>query len=564
MSVRLWLMEAECWQCSSRIQLSERDVEQLERLLASTPPAPKTQPIERQPSVRSVPVARPSPPLLAKPVVRVEKEPEVLAPPKQHFRRRRKSISIPFDLTSWLERAPSWLISLLLHLMVFLLLAILEGRPSAAPKIVLSVAISPERMEGDIASVAPSQENRFDFPIPMDWDFANLEVQRKLQEAMEMAAELNEESYDRDFQPQSLGTLRQKLSQPFQIENGVAARDVRLRREILEREGGTLLTEAAVARALEWFARYQQADGAWKLDHRAYGSGRGYISSDPAATALALLPFLGAGQTHRSGKYRENVRKGLEYLLALQEEDGDLRGGTDGEAGMYIHGQATIVLCESLAMTRDERLRDPARRAIDFITRAQHSAGGWRYHPGMAGDTSVLGWQVMALQSAKMAGLQVPDKYLAKASRYLDSASAGGGALFAYQPGHPPTANMTAEGLLCRWYLNGRSELTNIDRGLDMLLEQAMPTTESLDFYRLYYATQAFHHRGGDRWRLWNEATSRTLVGTQLSSGKNAGSWEVRGHLADSGGRLYVTALATCTLEVYYRHLPIFAPTPAN
>ena len=48
------------------------------------------------------------------------------------------------------------------------------------------------------------------------------------------------------------------------------------------------------------------------------------------------------------------------------------------------------------------------------------------------------------------------------------------------------------------------------------------------------------------------------LVFTQEQKGPDAGSWDPKGPHAGSGGRLYMTSLAACTLEVYYRHLPIF------
>ena len=49
------------------------------------------------------------------------------------------------------------------------------------------------------------------------------------------------------------------------------------------------------------------------------------------------------------------------------------------------------------------------------------------------------------------------------------------------------------------------------------------------------------------------------LVNSQETRGHLAGSWSPRGdEHAGAGGRIYVTALATCTLEVYYRHLPLF------
>src|SRR5205085_7821882 len=149
--------------------------------------------------------------------------------------------------------------------------------------------------------------------------------------------------------------------------------------------------------------------------------GHGNHESDTGATALALLPFLGAGQTHLHGRYSDTVKGGLAYLLNQQQRDGSLIGQGNGQ--MYAHAISTIVLCEGYALTSDRDLYDPAERAVSFIVRAQHRRGGWRYGPNQPGDTSVIGWQLMALRSAKMAGFAVPEETFESAGRYLDQAS---------------------------------------------------------------------------------------------------------------------------------------------
>src|SRR5262249_11384961 len=116
--------------------------------------------------------------------------------------------------------------------------------------------------------------------------------------------------------------------------------------------------------------------------------GRGIVN-DVAGTAFGLLPFLATGVTHRppgaggEGRYTKQVELGLKWLMSKQNKDGDFTG-----AGMYGHGLATIALCEAYGLTSDPLLKNPAQRAIDYIVKAQHFAGGWRYQPNQAGDTS--------------------------------------------------------------------------------------------------------------------------------------------------------------------------------
>ena len=312
-------------------------------------------------------------------------------------------------------------------------------------------------------------------------------------------------------------------------------------------------------------AEHQNSDGSWSLDrfhHTPSCRGRcrqaGHISSNAAGTALVLLPFLGAGQTHMTGIYQDVVSVGLRWLLSHQKPNGDLRQGRNDDGAMYTHGQATIVLCETYAMTRDERFHEPAQRAVDFIIAAQHSAGGWRYEPKQRGDTSVLGWQLMALHSARAAGLDVPSAALARAGDYLDSVQGPQGSRYRYRPGSPLTAPMTAEGLLCRVYLGWPRNHSGIRLGTQHLLMEHPPDAGSPNFYYWYYATQVMHHVGGPRWDKWNRLMRDVLVTTQETRGHQAGSWQPRGGYASRGGRLYVTSLAVCCLEVYYRHAPVF------
>ena len=334
---------------------------------------------------------------------------------------------------------------------------------------------------------------------------------------------------------------------------------------MVKKEGGTTLTEAAVARGLRWIAQQQKKDGSWSL--------QGGQQNDTAATSLALLPFLGAGQTHMTGRYKDVVASGLRWMVNNQGDDGYLRDARGRPPKMYAHGQGAIVLCEAYAMEGNEELREAAQKAIDFIVKAQHDHGGWRYEPGQAGDTSVVGWQLMALQSARAAGLDVPEETLTLANQFLDRVWDPDGVRYGYQGTRVlnrrtkqqenrvtnVSETMTAEAILCRMFLGWNKESPGIMPGIDWLVENHLPNRGAKNMYYWYYATQAMHHVGGPQFKLWNNKMKDVLVNTQETRGGNAGSWSSSGfRWGSAGGRLYVTALAVCTLEVYYRHLPIF------
>jgi hypothetical protein len=461
---------------------------------------------------------------------------------------------------------PAWLVSLVFHLVVLTLLAMMTGPNNhGAPYITLSLAISHNVREGDTDARLSQDEVRFDLPRPQQEPPPTRRELSTMIEAQEDASRLRIEFDPTNPNLPHLEQVKRLIVSGDKERRSLATRDPRLRIELLRREGGTTLTEAAVARGLNWMASHQKSDGSWSLDrfHRhpdcqGRCGGRGQLASDAAATSLVLLPFLGAGQTHLSGDYRDTVSAALRWLLDSQAADGDLRAGSPDHAGMYVHGQATIVLCEALGMAHDETLREPAQRAVDFLVEAQHLGGGWRYLPGQEGDTSVLGWQLMALQSAKAAGLEVPPETLENASHFLDRVAYQDGALYAYQPHNRPSPAMTAEGLLCRVYLGWSKDHPGLVRGVDYLLGEHAPTEHDPNYYYWYYATQVMHQFGGTEWETWNVKMREVLIGLQETRRHTAGSWTPRGGLDRVGGRLYCTALAVCCLEVYYRHAPIF------
>jgi hypothetical protein len=343
----------------------------------------------------------------------------------------------------------------------------------------------------------------------------------------------------------------------------LSGRDPTVRARTLIDEGGSEQTELAVAKGLQWLAKHQNRDGSWSLDRfdRA-GDCNGRCGetghhSDTAATALALLPFLGAGHTHRDGPYKETIERALEWLVRQRDVETGWMGA--GAGRMYAHGQVAIALCEAYALTRDSKLRGPAQQAVDFIVAAQHAEGGWRYFPGDPGDMSVVGWQLMALRSAQMSDLKVPKEVIERSNRFLDSVQLNKKvARFAYMPGHEMSETMTAEGMLCRMYAGTPTGDPAITAAADYLLQQFPPAIRYANMYYWYYGTQVMHHLGGSRWKRWNDKMKPLLLKLQDQEGHEAGSWKPREYPDDAGGRLYMTALAICTLEVYYRHLPLY------
>lgn len=331
--------------------------------------------------------------------------------------------------------------------------------------------------------------------------------------------------------------------------------------------GGSAESEAAVEAGLRWLQRHQKENGSWSFDHGGVDAGS-LTNSHNGATAMALLAFLGAGYTHNDdkGPYRDTVRKGLEFLAArgqpVPARGLDYRGGSNGNDGMYIQAIVAIALCEAHGLSEDSKLLlKPARGAVEFIQKTQYRDGGWRYEverlTGM-GDLSVTGWQIMALKSAKIGRTNLGgiERTLGKTTKFLASVQSDGGATYGYISRSGPSPAMTAVGLLCRMYLGWKQERAELERGVARLSE--LGPSEN-DIYYNYYATQVMHHWGGKRWEAWNKVMRNRLVSTQVSSGPEIGSWRPTGdHGTVPGGRMYQTCFSVLTLEVYYRHLPLY------
>ena len=328
----------------------------------------------------------------------------------------------------------------------------------------------------------------------------------------------------------------------------------------------TKSTERAVRAALAWLARHQNlSDGSWSLQNYTQHcddktcTGTGNVSADSGATAMCLLTFLATGDTHRTkGPYRDNISRGIAWLIRNQRPDGNLAAGA--QQMMYSHGLATIALSEAYGLSGDKQVGIAAQRAVDFILNAQNKAdGGWRYNPNDPGDTSVVGWQLMALKSAHMAGLNVGGSVFSGTSKWLDAVAVHEGSEYSYQPGQGPSPAMTSVGLLCRQYLGVKRDNPMLTGGTAYLLNH-LPDDSFKNIYYWYYATQVMHNMPSTEWDTWNRKMRNILVASQVRDKTCAhGSWDPANDTwGRNGGRVMQTALSCLTLEVYYRYLPLF------
>jgi len=479
---------------------------------------------------------------------------------------RPKMISRSFVFTA----VPSWLISLVVHMVFFLIMMSWFLPPIQQKRQILTIndaADAEEIEELVMEEFEPIEEQTLEFDKPPE---------------QPEDAVIEEEDIISDFQEEEAATMQVDLTDfaeetaPFSdimtslagIDgNAMSGRGKASRSQLVREGGGNAASEAAVVYGIQWIAEHQMRDGTWNFDHRKAARKPGskdwgeFDEAPRAATAMALLPFMGSGITHKEGKYKKQVEAGLAALVNMMQVRGETGSFRENQGNMYSHGLASIALCEAYAMTQDANLRRPAQYSLNFTAAAQDPVGGgWRYQVNQPGDTSVVGWQLMALKSGHMGYLDVRKNTISGTMKFLDTVQVRDGAGYRYTPEQANASNsMTSVGLLCRMYLGWKRENPALQAGVESLSKSGPSTGNRANMYYNYYATQVMRQYGGDEWEKWNKGMRDYLVKTQVPQGQpEAGSWHFDGPHTEKGGRLYNTSLSVLTLEVYYRHLPIY------
>jgi hypothetical protein len=354
----------------------------------------------------------------------------------------------------------------------------------------------------------------------------------------------------------------------------------------IERFGGTAETERAVASGLKYLARIQHRDGHWgrqRVTSEKYGEV--YVGK----TGLCLLAFLGAGHTHRGNtEYQDQVRRALDALLSAQDE----ATGHFGDTSAYSHGIATYALAECLAITSDRALRAPLEKAVAWIltnqndTRDRRSRGGWGYFSASRrpedayARTSTTVWQVMALESARISGIEVRPESLAAARSFLSSMfdERLGAFLYNKEPGRLASSwktlpASTPAAVFCLLLLGEDVDDPRIAGGLRYTLERRPRAWRDVSDERFvmraeghpyfwYCGSLACFLAGGESWSQWNQALKEVFLPAQREDGSFAPIGAYARYADDRDDHAaFTTAMAVLSLEVYYRYTtPLLEP----
>ena len=336
---------------------------------------------------------------------------------------------------------------------------------------------------------------------------------------------------------------------------------------------------AASDAGLAWLAAHQDEDGRWDADrfmkHDKVGEpcdAAGPPLVDVGVTGLALLAFLGDGHTAITGRYAQNVRRAVEWLLQQRITD-DLLNATDLDVipgnHIYQHGIAAQALCLACALGGDEGWRTPVQRVVDYLELHRNPYGVWSYQ-NRSGDNRMSStlWAALAVVAARDSGFQVEPKSLDYAASFVDEMTdpmgrtgyvtrggLSGRRDNAHDARFPADRNetMTAAGLVVRAALGlTPGDRPQINESIQLLTKRPPRwdrNAGTIDFYAWALGTRALWMIGANARAGWSKTLAQAVLPNQREDGNFAGSWDPVHAWGESGGRVYSTAILVWALQ---------------
>ena len=258
------------------------------------------------------------------------------------------------------------------------------------------------------------------------------------------------------------------------------------------------------------------------------------------------MAFMVKGYFPGRPPYSAKLSRAVDYLIEASESGNGYMGKS-----MYEHGLATLALSEVWGMSDRQELRNVLKKAVSVILRSQNKQGGWRYNPRPeSADISVTVMQIVALASAKEAGILVPDKVIQNALKYVKSLQNQFQGGFGYTSRRGPGFARSAAGVMSL-LMSGERDTRAVKAGLYYLRksDESNFSQTSHYYYGHYYAIQAMYQAGDKYWRQSFPRLRDNLVKAQSKSGYWKGS---------GAGPIMATSIAVMVLCIPNRYLPIF------
>jgi hypothetical protein len=315
-------------------------------------------------------------------------------------------------------------------------------------------------------------------------------------------------------------------------------------------------TRKVVGEGLDWLAMKQHKLGHWTAQDRY----------PTAMTALSGIAMLCEGSTATQGKYAENIRRAVDYLVRQSRPNGLIGDPLRDDRYTYGHGFSMLFLSQVLGDEEDEdrreQLVDVLTRAVQFTGQAQTPAGGWGYVSAKDGggfdEGSTTITQVQGLRGCRNAGIPVPKEIIDKAVQYIkDCTLPEGGVQYSSKGGGGRPA-ITAAAIACLFNA-GQYDDDFVPRMMKYCEQNLSSDTRSSYghwHYAHFYFAQVQYREGGDRWEKYrNEIESRLLteVKEEKLGDKTVARW-TQGYI----GEVYTTALNLIILQLDNACLPIY------
>ncbi len=277
-----------------------------------------------------------------------------------------------------------------------------------------------------------------------------------------------------------------------------------------------------VGDGIAWLARQQHADGYWV---EVPGDSSTRVSD--AESALAVLAFLGNGETTASGPHREVVLKGVVHLSRRFREPSD--------SWELADAIAATALLESQALTADPRF---AAAVAPMIARIE------KYYAQFASDADpeTVFWSAMALLSARQGGAEIDKEIFGALVRHLS-----------YEPHSDGMSvdSVRAASLFLR-LLSGGSRDDEDVKSLAESIRAAGEASSGSDVALMHLGSYALFQFGGPSWAEWRTRTLAPFLGQQIEGGNADGSWDPP--VSFVGTRVGATAHGVLGAEVSFRY----------
>ncbi|MBL8215903.1 MAG: terpene cyclase/mutase family protein [Bryobacterales bacterium] len=349
----------------------------------------------------------------------------------------------------------------------------------------------------------------------------------------------------------------------------------------------------SVERGIKWLASVQGRDGGWGQD----GGETSYVrqgenlergGNDVANTAVAVLALRQAGSTPKSGPYKENVRRGVEFLLRSVEQSPrqglaitDITGTQiQRKLGPYIDTFLTSKLLAELdgqmeSPAANARVRRALEKCVAKVQANQLKDGSWNVSGGWA---PILGTSIasQSLAVARDKGVKVDQVAMARVDDYTRRTAAEPVGVAGGVPGDvrrggviggiiggvpsaapPPAVAASAAGVplykraqeleqMSRTAEDRRKnakEIKAIERDLgNAQFVTGFGSMGGEELFSYLNISDSLRRTGGPAWDKWRKETFARVEGMQNGDGTWAGHHCITGRVAVTSAAVLILA----------------------